>query len=209
MPETRVRIFVYFWNLQLQWNAYHRQHGATDVVRIPWRGVLPQTLVAAISPDGSAKYLGTHVYASVDPGKPADAGLRRFLHDVLNSFPGYDVLIKERKPLNPPRCSNRDCGKLIATCPACSQPLRRTVEKGVDTAVLTGLIQYAFDDNLDQAILISGDADYVPVVEYIQRKTDKQIIQAFFRNCGTQLRNACWSHVYLDDFMDKLLVPER
>jgi uncharacterized LabA/DUF88 family protein len=208
MSSTRVRIFIDFWNLQLQWNQYHKAIGAADVVRIPWREVLPAVLIGAVSRDASAKYMGTHVYASVDPGNPADSGLRRFLRDVLDSFPGYDVTIKERKPARAARCTNRDCRSVIDTCPSCKQPLRRTVEKGVDAAIITDLIQYTFDDNLDQAILISGDADYVPAVEYIQKKTDKQIIHAFFRNCGTQLRNTCWHHVYFDDFMDKLHVPE-
>lgn len=207
MSTTRVRIFIDFWNLQLQWNSYHRDKGATDVIKIPWKKLLPLTLIAELSQATPARYVGAHVYASVDPGNPADAGLKRFLH-VLDSFPGYDVTIKERKPGSPVRCTNRDCRKQILTCPACQQPIRRTVEKGVDAAILTELIQYAFDDNFDQAILISGDADYVPAVEYIQRKTDKQIVQAFFRNCGTELRNACWHHIYFDDFMEKLLAPE-
>lgn len=208
MAETRVRIFVDFWNLQLQWNDYHRHQGSAGVVRIPWKNIFPITLVGAVAHGTQTRYVGAHVYASVDPGKPGDAGLRGFLH-VLDSFPGYRVTVKERKPASPPKCTNPDCRAVIATCPTCAQRIRRTVEKGIDAAIVTDLIQCAFDDTFDRAILVSGDADYVPAVEYIQRKTDKQVIQAFFRNCGTQLRNACWDHLYFEDIMARLLVPEN
>lgn len=207
MAASRVRIFIDFWNLQLQWNDYHKQQGTSDVVRIPWKGILPLTLIQAIARGTPAKYVGAHVYASVDPGNPTDAGLRRFLH-VLDSFPGYHVTTKNRKPASPPKCTNPDCRQVIVTCPVCNQRIRRTVEKGIDAAILTDLIQCAFDDTFDQAILVSGDADYVPTVQYIQRKTDKQVVQAFFRNCGTQLRNACWDHIYFEDVMPKLLVAD-
>jgi hypothetical protein len=59
---------------------------------------------------------------------------------------------------------------------------------------------------LSGAILISGDADYAPAVEYIQKKTDKQIIQAFFKDHGDELRNKCWDHIFFDNLLSKLLV---
>jgi hypothetical protein len=38
----------------------------------------------------------------------------------------------------------------------------------------------------------------------MQKKTDKQVIQAFFNVHGDELRNACWDHVFFDDLMPKL-----
>jgi len=64
----------------------------------------------------------------------------------------------------------------------------------------------AFDDNYDVAVLVSGDADYAPAVQYIQKKTDKQIVQAFFKAHGDQLRTACWSHIFFEDLFAKLNV---
>jgi uncharacterized LabA/DUF88 family protein len=75
----------------------------------------------------------------------------------------------------------------------------------VDAAIITDLLTLAFDDNYDLAILISGDADHAPAVQYIQKKTDKQVIQAFFKDHGDELRNACWDHIFLDDVMAKLI----
>ena len=66
----------------------------------------------------------------------------------------------------------------------------------------------AFDDNYDIAVLVSGDADYAPAVEYIQKKTDKQIVQAFFKAHGDQLRTACWSHIFFEDLFSKLTLAQ-
>ncbi|MBS1842466.1 MAG: NYN domain-containing protein [Acidobacteria bacterium] len=204
MDIVRVRIFIDFWNFQLQWNNHHGGQGTSDVVRIPWRDSLPNLLSAEASKGQTAKYLGTHVYASIDPGNPRDSGLRKFLQ-VLDSFPGYKVTVKDRKPASVVRCPEPKCGHQIQDCPKCGNTLRRTIEKGVDTSVLTDLIQYAFDDNFDRAVLVSADADFVPAVEYIQKKTDKQIIQAYFKSKGAELRNACWDHVFFEDLLDRLV----
>ena len=51
----------------------------------------------------------------------------------------------------------------------------------------------------------ADDADFVPAVELVQNRTGKRVIHAYIRPQGQELRNACWSHVYLDDLMDELL----
>ena len=94
---------------------------------------------------------------------------------------------------------------MITACPTCNSPLKGTVEKGVDAAIITDLLSLAFDDNYDTAVLISGDADYAPAVEYIQKKTDKQIVQAYFKEHGDELRTKCWDHIFFEDVMSKLL----
>lgn len=149
----RVKLFVDFWNFQLSWNDYHQRAGATEIVRIPWKPRLYEVLVAQVDPNGI--YAGTHVYASYDPLSKKDTGLRKFL-DVMDAFPGYDVTIKDRKPLSPLRCSNDDCRKQIGVCPHCTKGISRTVEKGVDTAIVTDLIRLGIDDHYDRAVLISG-----------------------------------------------------
>lgn len=197
----RVRILVDFWNLQIAWNQFHEKRSGGRP-RIPWEARLPELLTRHASPDGV--YHGCHVYASVDPRSPADAGLRRFLH-AMKGFPGYRVTVKERKPRGPYRCPNPACREPVVACPSCGGAFRRTVEKGVDTALVTDLIQAAIDDLLDIAILVSADADFVPAVELVQNRTNKRVIHAHIRPQGQVLRNACWSHVFLDDLMDQLL----
>ncbi|MDE0263751.1 MAG: NYN domain-containing protein [Bryobacterales bacterium] len=151
----------------------------------------------------NATYTGCHVYVSFDPQSRADAGLRRFLN-VMKGFPGYHVVVKERKPRGSFICQHQECRKPIRTCPHCQRALQGTVEKGVDTALATDLIEAAIDDQFDGAILVSADADFVPAVELVHRRTNKHVIHAYFKPKGQELRNACWAHIYIDDLMGEL-----
>jgi hypothetical protein len=200
----RVRLFIDFWNLQLNWNNFHWKIGATAIVPIPWKE-LSQLLCSEIGQGQPVKFTGTRVYASIDPSNPKDKKLTTWLHHTLASFTGYSIEVKERKPRKAIHCQDENCRALIKICPECKTPLKGTVEKGIDAAIITDLLSMAFDDNYDIGVLISGDADFAPAVEYIQKKTDKQIVQAFFKAHGDQLRNACWSHVFFDDLMPKLI----
>lgn len=164
--------------------------------------MLPDVLTRHIGDE--AVYTGCHVYASVDPRNPADSGLRRFLH-AMNGFPGYRVTVKERKPRGPYVCQHPTCRRPLLECPHCGYALKGTVEKGVDTALATDLIQAAIDNLFDDAILISADADFVPAVELVQNRTGKRVIHAHIRPQGQELRNACWSHMFIDDLMAELL----
>lgn len=205
MAEEKVRIFVDFWNFQLGWNEHHRaQAREPKDVRIPWEETLPKVLVEQVNPRGV--YVGTHVFASIDPHSAADRRLNSFLH-AMDGFPGYNVTVKERRPASAVKCTNENCRVRILDCPQCKQPLRRTVEKGIDTALLTDLIRSAFDNTFDQAILISEDSDFVPAVRFIQERWTKQIIHAFFRGRSDELRNACWKHIFLDDLVPLLASP--
>ncbi len=201
MAAERVRIFVDFWNFVLAWNEFQRAQGRDpNQARIPWRDLLPAAVVGRVNPQ--ARYVGTHVYASVDPQAQADRKLSGFLH-AMDGFPGYNVMVKERRPLRPPQCSS--CRSQITACPSCKEPIRRTVEKGIDAALLTDLIRTAFDDTFDQAVLITEDSDFVPAVKFIQERWTKQIVHCFFRGKSDALRNACWRHIFFDDIMTELI----
>jgi len=74
----------------------------------------------------------------------------------------------------------------------------------VDATLITDLIQQAFDEAYDRAILISGDADFVPAVTFIQSRM-KQVTHVGFRSFGHEIRNACWDHLFFEDLMGQLL----
>jgi uncharacterized LabA/DUF88 family protein len=203
MSQERVRLFIDFWNFQLSWNECQTKAGrGKDEARIPWELLLPKVLVERANPKGV--YVGTHVYASIDPRNEHDKKLHRFLH-AMDGFPGYNVIVKERRPASPVKCTNEQCRRGIITCPFCNVALRRTVEKGIDTSLVTDLIRSAFDNTYDQAILITEDSDFVPAVQFIQERWTKQIIHVFFRGKSDELRNACWKHLFFDDLMSDLL----
>lgn len=199
----KVKIFIDFWNLQLSWNEYHERLGATTPIKIPWEGTLPQVLLSKVGKD--SEYVGTHVYASINPKSPKDRRLHSFLQQ-MDLFQGYKVIVKERKPAKPVKCTDEACRKEIMQCPYCSKELIRTVEKGVDTSIAIELFHYALDNVYDKAVLISNDEDFVPAIEYIQRRGN-HIIHAAFKNQGFVVKKACWSHINFEDIMSELLTP--
>jgi len=77
------------------------------------------------------------------------------------------------------------------------------VEKGTDVKLATDLLSLAFHDAYDVAVLVSGDSDYVEVVEEVQR-LGKIVENAVFRaNSSNALRDACDRYLYLDDYLEQ------
>lgn len=72
--------------------------------------------------------------------------------------------------------------------------------KGVDIALACDALSNAFRDNYDVAVLITGDGDYVPLVEEVKR-LGKLVHLVFFESNGLnqELRRACDSFQSLDD----------
>jgi hypothetical protein len=198
----KVKIFIDFWNFQICWNEYHTSVGTTGRVKIPWGNVLTNALLKKINiPNG---YGGTHIYTSINPSNPHDRALKGFLISGLNILPGYKVDIKERKPAKPIKCNNDGCRQEIVICPHCHKPLIRTVEKGVDTMIATELIQFGIENIYDKAILISGDEDLTPAIDYIQTK-GKEIINAGWQNQANKIRQSCFDHIFINDLLPDLL----
>jgi uncharacterized LabA/DUF88 family protein len=63
---------------------------------------------------------------------------------------------------------------------------RQTKSKGVDITLTIDMLSHAFLDNYEAAVLIAGDADYVPLVDEIKRR-GKNIYIAFFEGAGSGL----------------------
>jgi len=53
-------------------------------------------------------------------------------------------------------------------------------EKGVDSTLVTLMLQKAWQDNYDIAVLVSSDRDFIPTVKFLQNH-NKKCIQAGFR----------------------------
>ena len=186
-----VRIFVDFWNFQLCWNDAHPfdKSKGEPPVKIDWKS-LPSVLMNELpSALGGVKeglqFKGVNVYASVNPdplGK--DAPLKSWLAKNLNQMPGFRVHVSDRKERRSVDAQGRETV--------------RTVEKGVDTRIVTDLFSGAINATYDVAILISNDSDFCPAVATIQERLDKQIIHVGYRRGGDEIRAACWSHVLLD-----------
>jgi uncharacterized LabA/DUF88 family protein len=73
------------------------------------------------------------------------------------------------------------------------------VEKGVDIALAVDLLEQAYTDIYDTAILISGDGDLAKAVEVIQR-LGKHVENACIKGClSSNLRQTCDKVIELDD----------
>ena len=70
----------------------------------------------------------------------------------------------------------------------------RTVEKGIDTAIVTDMISLAWEEAWDVAILVSSDRDFIPVVDFLTSK-GRRVINAHFPPQGMHLARTCWASI--------------
>jgi uncharacterized LabA/DUF88 family protein len=190
----RVRVFIDFWNFQLNWNDRMNQQ------KCDWRA-LPRAIVTQaallLQPMGVADPLvleETLLYASVDP--TTETALKDWLTNTIDRMPSYRVKIRERKP-QPKTIHCRDCGAEFSQCAKCNARYAPRPEKGVDTAIVTDLLSLAFQRSYDLAILVSSDADFIPAVEYLQ-SVGLKVINAGWSNRGHDLKRACWASFDLE-----------
>jgi hypothetical protein len=110
----------------------------------------------------------------------------------LNRQPGVQVISYARHPKSAPNCQS--CHQEIAQCPRpeCRAALAGTIEKGVDSAIVTDMIGLAWEDACEIALLASSDADLVPAVNFLNQK-GRRVVQAGFPPFGISLAAACWA----------------
>jgi uncharacterized LabA/DUF88 family protein len=183
----KIRIFIDFWNFQLN---------VRD--RTPREFLIGWEKINQVMTDRAAQLIGqsltfeeTRVYLSYNPRNPDDRKLRNWATNVLDRLPGIQVSLSERKPKNPPVCSA--CHKEISICPHCSMPMKGTIEKGVDTAIVTDLLSLAWAGAWDVAILVSSDRDYIPAIKSWAIK-GYRVINAYFPPQGMDLARECWGN---------------
>lgn len=201
VKAERVRVFVDFWNFQLSMNRAMNEKFPLD-----W-GRLGPVIAAEVAPliVGSAasttQYEGLHVYMSYNPSSAGDRGLRNWASNVIDRLPGVQVVMKPRKVKGPPKCP--DCHAPVTSCPACGNGMTGTVEKGVDTAIVTDMIRLAWEDAYDIAVLLSSDADFVPAVEFLDAK-GRRVVHGAFPPKGAALSKTCWASIDLKTILPGL-----
>ncbi len=73
-----------------------------------------------------------------------------------------------------------------------------TQSKGVDIKLTTDMLAHAFRGNYDVAVLITGDGDFVPVVEEVKRLGKNVIVASFNNGLNPGLQLAADAFVSLD-----------
>ncbi len=204
---TRIRVFVDYWNFQLTLNGREAAlQGLCDYrFSVDWvalgrwladkgKGVLGVNQI---------DYGGCHIYASYNPKTTEGTRFHRWMTTFLNRQPGVMAQCIKRSPRSLPHCPS--CHQPITHCPHqnCGAPIISTIEKGVDTRVVTDMISLAWQDAYDVAVLASLDADLIPAVELLQLRA-KRVIQAGFPPAGAALATACWAS--FDVFQDRAAI---
>ena len=137
---VKTHIFIDFWNFQLSINSL-----ATSAYRVDWQKVSPWLVAESSKILGrSLVYEGTRVYISYSSTSKKDAALRDFAINVLSRFASIQVSLVHRKSLSAATCPT--CHKPISFCPHCGLPIAGTIEKGVDTAIVTDMLKLASED---------------------------------------------------------------
>lgn len=196
------RIFVDFWNFQINWND------RTDQASCDWT-ILPsillkesEKLLAAAGSTDDLVLDETLVYASVKPGE-GDAKLKGWLTGFLDRQPSFRIKVRDRRVRTGGIWCN-SCQTEIADCPRCNAAFQRSSEKGIDAAIATDLLSLAWEGVLDVAVLVSSDSDFVPAVERIQERGLK-VVNATWRRYGHELAHSCWASFDLDSVVDRLV----
>jgi uncharacterized protein (TIGR00288 family) len=59
----------------------------------------------------------------------------------------------------------------MAVCSRCGSAIAVTKQKRVDVLISTRMLECSYDSNIDQIVLLAGDADFIPAVEVAKRRT--------------------------------------
>ena len=70
-------------------------------------------------------------------------------------------------------------------------------EKGVDVLLVVDTIKRALTKEVETVIILSGDADFVPMVEFIKTLKVETINLHLFSGSSTELRQACDKHILI------------
>ena len=182
-------IFIDFWNFQLSVN----DRASDPSYKLDWEKLSPFLIAETEKIIGSPlEFNGTNVYLSYDPKKKTDKGLLGWAKNKLARFPGIRVIVKERQTRRPPSCPH--CHQAVTNCPHCGGQMVGTIEKGIDTAIVTDMMRLAWEGVLDVAILASSDRDFIPAVTCLQSKS-LRVINVLFPPIGAELANTCWASI--------------
>jgi uncharacterized LabA/DUF88 family protein len=201
----RTYVFIDFWNFQLNWNE--RLQAKCDWERLPTVLVREaDRVVNQIEDSGGSSGLHlaeTRLYASVDPHNEKEGPLKGWLDNTVRRMTSYHVEIRERRRQRASLFC-RNCHQATGRCPRCAEPFVRSVEKGVDSAIVTDMLLIGWQGSMDVVLVVSSDADLVPAVRAL-RDHGLRTVNASWRGHGHELAKACWGSFDLDDIAGKVI----
>ena len=141
----------------------------------------------------------THFFGShPDPPNAMQDGFFKYLANTNKFHLHLRQLVKRTHS-----CSK--CKKKYYKCPHCEEPLTDKQEKGVDVDIAVELIKQS--DNLDTAILFSGDKDLIGPIDYIKGKGKRVEIYAFKESITDEYNKKYIPVNLIDDIMPLISKP--
>ncbi len=194
----RYRVFVDYWNFELSLRELLPGY------RLDWKE-LPHVLIRhaseLVSPGQKSTFAGMAVYLSHGIGKDTDRKLKNWAVNVLDRFPGTSVdMVERRRVMSYPKCPT--CYEEVPTCASCGSDMRGTHEKGVDTRIATDMIRLAWEGTYDVGVLVSSDADFVPVVNFLDTKNTK-VVHVGVGDRGHHLAKESWGSINFKKYADE------
>ena len=95
------------------------------------------------------------------------------------------------------------------SCKNCESEIETFIEKGIDASMSTDLLWFATRGGYDIAILVSGDADFIPVVEKVSSLGKVIELWTFKHAVGRELKEKVDKVFYIDDIISKITLVRR
>ncbi len=89
-------------------------------------------------------------------------------------------------------------------CEKCNHKELINIEKGVDASLSTDLLWFAFQNAYDKAILLSGDADFLPAVKRVRLLGKNIELWAFKNSLAPELKTESDNCILIDDYIDNI-----
>ena len=89
-------------------------------------------------------------------------------------------------------------------CGNCNHKEWIDIEKGVDASLSTDLLWYALQNAYDKAILLSGDADFLPAVKRVRLLGKSVELWTFKNSLAPELKAEADSCIIIDDYIDQI-----
>ncbi|NPB06538.1 MAG: NYN domain-containing protein [Aquificae bacterium] len=125
--------------------------------------------------------------------------------DVKKGSPEWESLQRQKRFLD----ELSFMGIKVKTANLRKLPSGEMLEKEVDIMLATDMLALAFRDAYDTAVLVSGDSDFIHMVEEVQRMGKRVENATFKKTSSYQLRRTCDRFILLDDHLNKFLMPEK
>lgn len=123
-------------------------------------------------------------------------------YDMIRPY-WFDSHHPDRRPVDFYNLLRMEGGYRVTSKPTRERGNSRR-EKGVDIQLATELIAQGFNDSYEVAILVSGDADYLRAIKYVQDQGKRVVGVQFNSNTAGDLKGSVDEHIDLSEHAEEL-----